>query len=76
MKCQDCGGEVNAEIKISLMTGCGGWPSKDAYPCKACNRLHWEDGGATSNRGGNPSFLEEGRLVIKDKKTGETLFRF
>lgn len=78
MICQDCGGEVNVETRVGLKTGCGGCGGgrfEAAYPCKACGRLHWEDGKAVFNRGGNKPFLEEGMVVIKDKKTGETLFR-
>ena len=78
MKCQDCGGGVNTEIRVSLMTSCGGCggQSQTANPCKECGRLHWKDGKTVSNRGGNPSFWEEGRIVIKNKKTGKILFRF
>lgn len=44
MKCKEkgCGGEVNINKPVSLQVGCGA--SRNAYPCKKCNRLHFGDG--------------------------------
>jgi len=79
MTCKECGGEIDEQTLVGLMIGCGGYggaPTKGAHPCGVCGRLHWGDGEAAFNRGGNKPFLENGRTVIKHKETGEVLFYF
>jgi len=76
MTCKECGGEIDEQALIGFMTGCWGASTKGAHPCGACGRLHWGDGEAAFNRGGNKPFLENGRVVIKHKETGEVLFNF
>jgi len=68
MDCKECGGVVSNAIFVK--TGCGP-PSSPAYVCEKCGRLHWEDGSPVFNRAGNPAFIKDGGLVIKDAKTSE-----
>jgi len=66
MKCsgQNCGGDVNIEAAIELITGCAS--KAVAYPCVVCGRLHWHHGKPAKNRRGHTAFAEDGKVVIKN----------
>lgn len=89
MKCsqEECGGEVNLSIGVSLQTGCSGCCAlySTAFPCIKCRRLHWppdpgSDGNGKGrpvfNRQGNPAFFQDGCVIIKSRETGEEIMRW
>jgi hypothetical protein len=65
-KIEGCNGEVSGDLLVSLRTGCSG--SGFALACGVCGRLHWPaTGNLVFNRPGHAAFLENGRVVNKDK---------
>ncbi|OGZ27710.1 MAG: hypothetical protein A2365_03640 [Candidatus Nealsonbacteria bacterium RIFOXYB1_FULL_40_15] len=62
MKCKEegCGGEVDMNKPVSLQVGCRA--SRNAYPCKKCNRLHFGDGSLVFTRGQQKAFYEGGSV--------------
>lgn len=75
MECVDCGGEINFEKVIKLMTGCHGCGGSfaNAYPCERCGRLHWPPQGdevhktcsGVYNRAYQKAFLIDDEIVHK-----------
>jgi hypothetical protein len=52
MKCTECDGEIDDSIKVRLLIGLSRAYVEeydDAFPCKACGRLHWPEGAGVSN---------------------------
>ena len=73
-----CEGKIDMTTRAFLRTGCSGCgsPSSPAYPCGECGRLHWADGEPASNRGGNPTFIEDEHIVIRDAKTKAVIMKW
>jgi len=63
MKCEDCNGEVNEEIPITLKTGCSG--ATLAYPCSDCERLHYSYGSSVLSQGGKKVYYKNGEIFLK-----------
>lgn len=70
MKCpeKDCKGEIDFSIPVFLQNRCSPLSFSTAYPCKGCGRLYWRSGQPVFNRAGDKGFLEDGKVVLKNKK--------
>jgi hypothetical protein len=71
MKCteKDCDGEIDRQLKVDEITGCGGCCSTiegHAYACNRCGRLHWFDGWPVFNENGKAFFVNK-EVVYKGK---------
>ena len=62
MKCKEkgCGGKLDMNKPVPLRVGCRA--SRNAYPCKKCNRLHFGDGSLVFTRGQQKAFYEGGSV--------------
>ena len=69
MECTECGGEIDIREKKEFQPeiGCFSRSSSKAYPCKECGRFHWDNGKPLFNKADQRVFLENNRIVFKDK---------
>lgn len=72
-----CNGKIYEQSPVAVMTSCStmsraicnnscpGIYPKNAYPCKKCGRLYWEDGTPIFNEKREKSFFENGNVISR-----------
>jgi len=69
MMCKElgCDGVIDETVPVSLQVSCTSLvPYKDAFACKKCGRLHWENGIPVFNRRSEKTYLINGKIEYVD----------